>query len=233
MSSPSTNVAILFGRSGASPVGLGRWWTSSPRWLHGSALHILFNMMSAGTSFPPWPTLRSRPHSDPLDHRLGCGFLAGSSGARLLPLHTLPPGCASSPWAPPPASSASSAPSLTTAAVEPPHQGAGRGLGLSGIVMGFLIPASITGRTSAASWVGSWVEMAQPLPAREGRSHPDRRGLPPRFARGGGALRRHRRSFPEVVLGSRSRGTEGAAVRPSGEGADAPFCLFGPSPGRP
>ena len=38
---------VLFGASGAYPVfALGWWWTIlSAGWLHGSALHILFNMM--------------------------------------------------------------------------------------------------------------------------------------------------------------------------------------------
>jgi rhomboid protease GluP len=37
----------MFGASGAQPVfGLGMWWTLlSAGWLHGSALHLLFNMM--------------------------------------------------------------------------------------------------------------------------------------------------------------------------------------------
>jgi len=44
---PSNQALFLFGASGALPVfGGGRWWTVlSASWLHGSALHILFNMM--------------------------------------------------------------------------------------------------------------------------------------------------------------------------------------------
>ena len=44
---PSNLAMVLFGASGAYPVlGLGWWWTLlSAGWLHGSALHILFNMM--------------------------------------------------------------------------------------------------------------------------------------------------------------------------------------------
>ena len=44
---PSSTALFLFGASGALPVfGLGHWWTVlSAGWLHGSALHILFNMM--------------------------------------------------------------------------------------------------------------------------------------------------------------------------------------------
>jgi rhomboid protease GluP len=45
--SPSSQILRLFGASGALPVfGYGRWWTVlSAGWLHGGALHILFNMM--------------------------------------------------------------------------------------------------------------------------------------------------------------------------------------------
>lgn len=45
--SPSGASLFLFGASGAIPVfGVGRWWTVlSAGWLHGSLLHIVFNMM--------------------------------------------------------------------------------------------------------------------------------------------------------------------------------------------
>jgi rhomboid protease GluP len=45
--SPSRQALFLFGASGALPVfAADRWWTVlSAAWLHGSALHILFNMM--------------------------------------------------------------------------------------------------------------------------------------------------------------------------------------------
>lgn len=44
---PSTNALWMFGASGALPVfGRGNWWTIlSATWLHGSLLHIVFNMM--------------------------------------------------------------------------------------------------------------------------------------------------------------------------------------------
>lgn len=44
---PSQTALLVFGASGAVPVfGADRWWTLlSGSWLHGSALHILFNMM--------------------------------------------------------------------------------------------------------------------------------------------------------------------------------------------
>ena len=45
--SPSPPVLLVLGASGGIPVfGLGRWWTIfSATWLHGSLLHIIFNMM--------------------------------------------------------------------------------------------------------------------------------------------------------------------------------------------
>jgi rhomboid protease GluP len=44
---PNLQSLFLLGASGATPVfGLGRWWTIfSAGWLHGSLLHIAFNMM--------------------------------------------------------------------------------------------------------------------------------------------------------------------------------------------
>jgi rhomboid protease GluP len=53
--SPSIESLFLFGASGAIPVfGAGRWWTVlSASWLHGSALHILFNMMWVRDLLPP------------------------------------------------------------------------------------------------------------------------------------------------------------------------------------
>jgi rhomboid protease GluP len=45
--SPSSDGAIMFGASGAFPVFvLDRWWTLfSASWLHGSLVHIVFNVM--------------------------------------------------------------------------------------------------------------------------------------------------------------------------------------------
>jgi rhomboid protease GluP len=45
--SPSTRSVFIFGASGAIPLfGYDRWWTVlSAAWLHGSFLHILFNML--------------------------------------------------------------------------------------------------------------------------------------------------------------------------------------------
>jgi rhomboid protease GluP len=45
---PAPGANFLFGASGAAPVfGYGRWWTVlSAGWLHGSLIHIVFNMMA-------------------------------------------------------------------------------------------------------------------------------------------------------------------------------------------
>ena len=45
---PNNEALFVFGASGALPVfAAGRWWTVlSAAWLHGSALHILMNMMA-------------------------------------------------------------------------------------------------------------------------------------------------------------------------------------------
>ena len=52
---PSGTSLFLFGASGAVPVFVfDRWWTLlSAAWLHGSALHILFNMMWVRQLAPP------------------------------------------------------------------------------------------------------------------------------------------------------------------------------------
>ncbi|WP_300670286.1 rhomboid family intramembrane serine protease [Desulfoluna sp.] len=46
--SPSNNAMLLLGASGTLPIDrFGRWWSLlSANWLHGSILHILFNMMA-------------------------------------------------------------------------------------------------------------------------------------------------------------------------------------------
>ena len=42
---PNSQTLLVFGASGAWPVSLGRWWTFlSASWLHGSLLHIVFNL---------------------------------------------------------------------------------------------------------------------------------------------------------------------------------------------
>ncbi len=54
MFSPGGSAVARFGASGAWPVfGLGRWWTVlSAGWLHGSVLHIAFNMMAVRDLVP-------------------------------------------------------------------------------------------------------------------------------------------------------------------------------------
>jgi rhomboid protease GluP len=53
--SPSIESLFLFGASGGVPVfGYGRWWTVlSAAWLHGSALHIGFNLYWVWRLLPP------------------------------------------------------------------------------------------------------------------------------------------------------------------------------------
>ena len=53
--SPDWRLLFFFGSSGAGPVfGYGRWWTIlTAGWLHGSFLHILFNMMWVRDLVPP------------------------------------------------------------------------------------------------------------------------------------------------------------------------------------
>lgn len=52
---PNSLVLLRFGMTGSLPVfGLDRWWTIlSAGWLHGSVLHIVFNMMAARNLIPP------------------------------------------------------------------------------------------------------------------------------------------------------------------------------------
>lgn len=52
---PSDTSLFLFGESGAFPVFVyGRWWTVlTAGWLHGSLLHIFFNMMGVRQLAPP------------------------------------------------------------------------------------------------------------------------------------------------------------------------------------
>jgi rhomboid protease GluP len=55
MFAPGNEGLFLFGASGAFPIfQAGRWWTVlSATWLHGSLLHILFNMYMVRQMLPP------------------------------------------------------------------------------------------------------------------------------------------------------------------------------------
>jgi rhomboid protease GluP len=52
--SPSNNSMLLLGASGTIPIDrFGRWWSLvSANWLHGSILHILFNMLAVRNLAP-------------------------------------------------------------------------------------------------------------------------------------------------------------------------------------
>lgn len=52
--SPSNNALLLLGASGTLPIDrFGRWWSLlSANWLHGSVLHILFNMLAVRSLAP-------------------------------------------------------------------------------------------------------------------------------------------------------------------------------------
>jgi rhomboid protease GluP len=86
--SPSDNAMILFGAAGYGPVfQAGRWWTVlSAGWLHGSVLHIVFNMMAVRDLLPGVAHLYG-PARTVIVYTLAsvAGFTA-SSVAYLLPL---------------------------------------------------------------------------------------------------------------------------------------------------
>lgn len=86
---PVSRVALfLFGASGAQPVyGMGRWWTLlSACWLHGSLLHIAFNMMSARSLIPAMAELYG-PGRTVLLWTIGgmAGFFASSTAGAFFP----------------------------------------------------------------------------------------------------------------------------------------------------
>src|SRR5687767_8769361 len=84
---PSTPALFLFGASGALPVfQFGRWWTVlSAGWLHGSALHILFNMMWVRDLGPATAEMYG-PSRLVLIYVIGgaCGFIASSLAGQYL-----------------------------------------------------------------------------------------------------------------------------------------------------
>ena len=85
--SPLSSVAYMFGASGAIPVyGEGRWWTLlSAGWLHGGALHILFNMMWIRQLGPATAEMYGAGRMVIIYVLSGaCGFLLSSTAGLLL-----------------------------------------------------------------------------------------------------------------------------------------------------
>lgn len=79
--SPSIDSLLRFGASGAVPVlGHGHWWTlMSAGWLHGSVLHILFNMLWVRDLAPPTARLYGPGRTVIVYTVAGvCGFAASS-----------------------------------------------------------------------------------------------------------------------------------------------------------
>jgi rhomboid protease GluP len=91
--SPSATALLRFGASGAYPVFvLGSWWTLlSATWLHGSLLHILFNMMWVRDIGPATADVVGPARTIIIYVVSGvCGFLLSSvAGAYLPPLPLL------------------------------------------------------------------------------------------------------------------------------------------------
>jgi rhomboid protease GluP len=79
MLAPALGVQLMLGASGATPVfGYGMWWTVlSAGWLHGGALHILFNMMWVRNLGPATADIYGGP-------RMVIIYTAGSVGGFLL-----------------------------------------------------------------------------------------------------------------------------------------------------
>ena len=90
---PSAQALVLFGASGAVPVfSFGSWWSVlSATWLHGSLLHILFNMMWVRDIGPSTADIIGPGRTIIIYVISGvCGFLLSSvAGAYLPPLPLL------------------------------------------------------------------------------------------------------------------------------------------------
>jgi rhomboid protease GluP len=86
--SPADGVSMLLGMSGAYPVFvLGRWWTVlSAGWLHGGALHILFNMMVFRQLAPAIADIYGGPRLV-IIYTISsvCGFLLSSCAGYFMP----------------------------------------------------------------------------------------------------------------------------------------------------
>ena len=86
--SPSGKSLFLFGASGGVPVfGFGRWWTVlSASWLHGGALHILFNLYWVRNLLPPTAHLYGPGRAAIIYTASGAvGFVASSVAYVFLP----------------------------------------------------------------------------------------------------------------------------------------------------
>ena len=86
---PSQSAMLMFGASGFVPVVQGGWWWTllTASWLHGSFLHILFNMMWVRDLAPAVIDLIGAPRTVIIYVVSGaCGFLLSS----LMPLVPLP-----------------------------------------------------------------------------------------------------------------------------------------------
>ncbi|MQA28250.1 MAG: rhomboid family intramembrane serine protease [Luteitalea sp.] len=86
--SPSGTALLRFGASGAYPVfSLGSWWTLlSASWLHGSLLHILFNMMWVRDIGPATADVIGPARTIIIYVVSGaCGFLLSSVAGEYLP----------------------------------------------------------------------------------------------------------------------------------------------------
>jgi rhomboid protease GluP len=86
---PSQQAMLTFGASGAYPVFVqGKWWTLlTASWLHGSFLHILFNMMWVRDLGPALVDLIGAPRTVIVYVVSGlCGFLLSS----LMPYSPIP-----------------------------------------------------------------------------------------------------------------------------------------------
>ena len=88
---PSSSALLLFGMSGTVPVfRFGWWWTLlTASWLHGSLLHILFNMYWVRILVPQTAELFGSARTVIIYVVAGaCGFLASSVGS-LFPIPVL------------------------------------------------------------------------------------------------------------------------------------------------
>jgi rhomboid protease GluP len=87
MISPSGRSLYVLGSSGVIPVfGQGRWWTVlSAAWLHGSLLHIVFNMMSVRNLVPAMSELYGPARTVILYTIASITGFAASSVAGLVP----------------------------------------------------------------------------------------------------------------------------------------------------